>query len=93
MDNNAKLALLKQNLQMTQKIPDSLAKYLQQQLDAAVDFIRDEGITLTDSAGDTEIHIMYAAYLYRSRAEEGEQKMPRMLRLALNNRKLGEINT
>ena len=30
--------------------------------------------------------VMYAAYLFRKRADEGSPQMPRMLRYALNNR-------
>lgn len=47
-----------------------------------------EGATLTDSEGDQDLVVMYAAWLWRSRVT-GE-KMPDMLRYALNNRVLGE---
>lgn len=57
-------------------------------LDDARERITAEGATLTDSAGDRELVVMYAAYLWRDRAAGGE--MPRMLRYALNNRVLGE---
>ena len=43
-----------------------------------------EGVTLTNSAEDAQLIIMYAAYLYRKRATN--EGMPRMLRWALNNR-------
>lgn len=46
--------------------------------------IREEGIRLCDSEGDRNLVVMYAAYLWRSRAS-GEG-IPRMLRYALNNR-------
>lgn len=46
--------------------------------------IREEGIVLCDSEGDRNLVVMYAAYLWRSRAS-GEG-IPRMLRYALNNR-------
>ena len=47
-----------------------------------------EGATLTDSEGDQDLVVMYAAWLWRSRVT-GE-KMPDMLRYSLNNRVLGE---
>lgn len=57
---------------------------LEQLVDAAQSFIAREGVTLTDSAEDAQLIIMYAAYLYRKRATD--EGMPRMLRWALNNR-------
>lgn len=47
-----------------------------------------EGATLTDSEADRDLVVMYAAWLWRSRVS-GE-KMPDMIRYALNNRVLGE---
>ena len=43
------------------------------------------GILLEDIQ-DVNLIVMYAAYLYRKRADEGAPQMPRMLRYALNNR-------
>lgn len=58
-------------------------------IDAATDYIETEGITLNlESAGDAQIVVMYAEYLWRHR-ETGEG-MPRMLRYALNNRLFSE---
>ena len=57
---------------------------LVQLIDAARAFIAREGIALTDSAEDTQLLVMYAAYLFRKRATN--EGMPRMLRWALNNR-------
>ena len=58
--------------------------YDPQLVDAARAFIAREGIALTDSAEDTQLLVMYAAYLFRKRATN--EGMPRMLRWALNNR-------
>lgn len=57
---------------------------LNQLLEAAQSFIIREGVILGDSIEDSQLIIMYAAYLYRKRATD--EGMPRMLRWALNNR-------
>lgn len=84
------LAVLKIDLQVSS---DKLDTYLEELIKASKDFIKKEGITLTDSIGDNQLVEMYAAYLYRRRREENAQ-MPRALRWALNNRlfaqKVGE---
>ena len=54
----------------------------------AQELIAAEGATLTDSEADRDLVVMYAAWLWRSRVT-GE-KMPDMLRYALNNRVLGQ---
>lgn len=76
------LSLLKTDLQLLSTAFDD---YLIQLLSAAVEFITREGITLTTSAEDMQLVQMYAAYLYRKRAQD-DPVMPRMLRFALNNR-------
>lgn len=81
-----KLQLLKMDLQLVTSAFDS---YLSQLLQAAEKFIGQEGITLTDSVEDTQLCVMYAAYLYRRRADP-VAAMPRMLRYALNQRRLTE---
>lgn len=58
--------------------------YLTQAINAALDLIAREGITLTSSAEDVQLVEMYAAHLVRKRATT--EAMPRMLRWALNNR-------
>lgn len=60
--------------------------YLNQLIAASKKFIGTEGATL-DLADmeDCTLVTMYAAYLYRKRAED-VVSMPRMLRWALNNR-------
>ena len=47
-------------------------------------YIATEGIALQNTPGDNNLVVMYAAYLYRKRREDGP--MPRSLRWALNNR-------
>lgn len=82
MQEQQRLASLKLDLQLMTSAFDT---YLQQLLDAAEQMITREGITLTESAEDENLRIMYAAYLYRKRADD-TNAMPRMLRWALNNR-------
>lgn len=82
MQEQQRLASLKLDLQLMTSAFDT---YLQQLLDAAEQRITREGITLTESAEDEHLRIMYAAYLYRKRADD-TNAMPRMLRWALNNR-------
>lgn len=60
-------------------------EYISNLIDAAKQMISREGIVLTESIEDGNLVVMYAAYLYRKRAEDSPQ-MPRMLRYALNNR-------
>ena len=67
---------------------DAFDVRLQSRIITARDRIQAEGATLTDSESDRDLVVMYAAYLWRSRVT-GE-KMPDMLRYALNNRVLGE---
>ena len=57
-------------------------------IEAAKQRIADVGITLNGSPADNDLVIMYAAWLWRSRAT-GEDK-PLMLRSALYNRLFGE---
>lgn len=60
-------------------------EYILSLIRAAEQMISREGIVLTESIEDGNLVVMYAAYLYRKRAEDSPQ-MPRMLRYALNNR-------
>lgn len=82
MHEQQRLALLKMDLQLMTPAFDA---YLLQLLDSAEQMITREGVTLTQSAEDEQLRIMYAAYLYRKRADD-TNAMPRMLRWALNNR-------
>ena len=68
-------------------IGDAYDPLLSQLINAAKEFITKEGVNLTESAEDTQLVVMYAAYLYRKRATD--EGMPRMLRWALNNRLFG----
>lgn len=61
---------------------------LTQYVDAAKAEITREGVTLADTASDSQLVVMYAAWLWRKR-DTGEG-MPRMIRYALNNRILSE---
>lgn len=81
MDGKELLAILKTDLQIAHNHSDS---YLETLLEASRSAIRREGILLEDTAEDSLLLVMYAAYLYRRRAET-ENAMPRMLRYALNN--------
>lgn len=78
------LEMTKSNLQIVQgnTLQDN---YLRMLITSAQEMITREGITLTNSIEDGTLVVMYAAYLYRKRAD-GEPVMPRMLRYALNNR-------
>lgn len=76
---------LKIDLGITSNAYDSR---LTDQLDAALQEIDAMGAKLTDDARDRNLVLMYAAWRWRSRAEQ--TPMGRMLQLALNNRILGE---
>ena len=92
MTHDELLELTKLNLQLAgSAFDDYLASLI---IPAAEAAIREEGITLDLSdIGDCNLVVMYAAYLYRKRAESTVNGnlswaagMPRMLRYALNNR-------
>ena len=81
------LTMLKTDLGITTTAYDAR---LSQVLDAAVRNIREAGARTISAArlDDAQLIVMYAAWLFRRRdAMEG---MPRMLRLAINNRVFGE---
>lgn len=78
-----KLRILKMDLQIATSAYDEL---LLQMISSAEGMISREGIVLDDKkAEDTQLVVMYAAYLYRRRRDENPA-MPRSLRFALNNR-------
>ena len=96
MTNDELLKLTKMNLQIAGSAFDEYLATLI--IPAAEAAIREEGITLDLSdVGDCNLVVMYAAYLYRKRAESTVSGnlswaagMPRMLRYALNNRLFSE---
>lgn len=85
MDAAILLAALKIDLGITSTAFDDR---LNSRIATAQERIAAEGATLTNSEGDQDLVVMYAAWLWRSRVT-GE-KMPDMLRYALNNRVLSE---
>ena len=86
------LSMLKVNLEIANNTFDT---YLGQLMRVALKSIEREGITIEISKTDDDFSVediedcnlivMYAAYLYRKRAED-TATMPRMLRYALNQR-------
>ncbi len=84
MTDETILTMLKANLQI---MPENTLQdeYLNSLITTAKQMITREGITLADTVEDGQLVVMYAAYLYRKRADDAPV-MPRMLRYALNNR-------
>ena len=82
MTDSEILTILKTDLNISVNSRD---QYLTQLITAGKEFIKTEGIILTDSLGDGMLVEMYAAYLFRKR-NENQDAMPRYLRWALNNR-------
>lgn len=83
MEHADKLRILKLDLQIATSAYDEL---LLQMISSAEGMISREGIVLDDKKSeDTQLVVMYAAYLYRRRRDENPA-MPRPLRFALNNR-------
>lgn len=82
MTKEERLTLLKNDLQLLTSSNDTLLSSL---LDASVEYIQKEGITLVENdIGIDMVIVQYAAYLFRKRASE-ETAMPRFLRYNLNN--------
>ena len=84
MTDETILTMLKANLQIM-PVNTLQDEYLNSLITAAKQMITREGITLADTVEDGQLVVMYAAYLYRKRADDAPV-MPRMLRYALNNR-------
>ena len=86
MNESTMLDMLKVDLGISTTAYDAR---LSQLLQVAENAISEEGITLSsDSIGDGNLVVIYAAWLWRKRdAGEG---MPRMLRWLLNNRLFSE---
>lgn len=87
----ALLTMLKYNLGIITDYMDQEAKeqkeaQLENYINASVEFIERQGITLDYSAmGDLMLVTMYSQYLYDKRMD-GVSVMPRALRYELNNR-------
>lgn len=83
--NETVLQMLKIDLGKLSPSEDTEA-FLAQKIQEAREAVTIEGMTIDEnSVGDAAIVEMYAAYLYRRRADT-ENGMPRMLRYMLNNR-------
>ena len=95
------LTMLKQGLEIITDYMDAESKAskeleLMQYIDASIEYITKEGITLEDdSPGDRMLVNQYAMWEYDKRKTTGSkytsyyiQNMPRMLRYNLNNRLL-----
>lgn len=82
------LCFLKANLELP-PVFTAQDDFLLSLIASAREMIAREGVTLNDSAEDSSLIVMYAAWLYRKRADSSPS-MPRMLRWALNNRLLSE---
>ena len=81
MTDSELLTMLKIDCGITTTVFDErLAQYVE----TAEAEITREGATLADTASDSQLVVMYAAWLWRKR-DTGEG-MPRMLRYALNQR-------
>ncbi|MCR5448450.1 MAG: hypothetical protein K6F23_03570 [Solobacterium sp.] len=88
-DDQFILDLLKNDIQKWTLTPQQTT-YLTTLITVAKTEITREGVTLDmTSLDDVQTVAMYAAYLYRKRAEQ-ENGMPRMLRYRLNNRIFAE---
>lgn len=61
---------------------------LTDRINAAMERITAEGVSILDTPGDRDLVLMYAAWLWRCRVTQ--EPMGRMLRLALNNRVIGQ---
>lgn len=89
------LKMLEMNLSLNFDYMDAEAKEQKEEqlgyyIDAAIDFIEREGVTVDyESIGDLILITMYASYLYDKR-NDGVSIMPRALRYNLNNRVLQE---
>lgn len=78
-----KLELLKQDLGKKDSGQDEYLDMLIQMAEAA---IGKAGIQLTDSVEDAGLVSMYAAWLFRRRAEGTDNGMPRMLQYHIHQR-------
>lgn len=77
------LTMLKYDIGILTAAKDEYLAFL---LQSAKKYIQNTGITLAEKIEDNNLVVMYAAYLFRKRASETDNPMPRMLRYELNNR-------
>lgn len=81
------LAMLKSNLSIMTTAQDNYLGFL---INSSKKNIAEMGITLDlNESDDVNLVIMYAAYLFRKRAEDNPV-MPRMLQFAIHNRLFSE---
>lgn len=85
MNTDQLLSALKIDLGITSTAFDDR---LTARIQTAQERITAEGVTLTNSEGDKDLVLMYAAWLWRCRVDQAP--MGRMLRQALNNRVIRE---
>lgn len=96
IEEDALLTMLEANLEIITDYMDPEAVAAKEMelgwyLSAASEFIRREGITISDTIGDATLIVMYAGWLYeRRKSGDTYQQMPRMLRWNLNNRLFSE---
>ena len=81
------LVMLKSNLSMMTTAQDNYLGFL---IESSKKNIAEMGITLDlNESDDVNLVVMYAAYLFRKRAEDNPV-MPRMLQFAIHNRLFSE---
>ena len=81
------LAMLKSNLSTMTTAQDNYLGFL---IESSKKNIAEMGITLDlNESDDVNLVVMYAAYLFRKRAEDNPV-MPRMLQFAIHNRLFSE---
>lgn len=89
MNNSELLTVVKTDLEII-GANETRDTYISNLIERAKAMISREGVTLDmNSVEDCGLVAMYAAWLYRKRAEDAPA-MPRMIRWALNNRLFSE---
>ena len=85
MDAGQLVAMLKVDLGITTNAYD---ERLMNYIESAQTEIKRQGASLSDTIGDMQLVVMYAAWMWRKR-DTGDG-MPRMIRYALNNKIFSE---
>lgn len=88
MADDSKLIMLEAALDM-RNAPEKRKEQLLQLLDVAASRIRALGIVLKEDAGDVQLQVDYAAWMYRRR-NQTVTTMPRWLQMDLHNRLVAE---